>query len=700
MLSRFFVGIDEAAAKQSMVFSVKTTADKKAGDKRVAWFEGIAESPVHPHTSDLNGVPVERRIDDYRGQVLGKPVLLVTFNEHETRALLAGFGAAPAPDFDGPHAYTQLGVHGGQEVIHVLSKQGRKDAQATVSAAIARHQPSAVIAVGIACGANKGKQAIGDVLVSEYLCDYESARLNADGSAIQRGARPPASPLLLGRVRVLDQRRGDETGWPTVHIGALLCGDKLIDDPAVLIRLKAWEPEAIGIEMEAAGIEKAASAARVDWIVIKGISDWGDGRKNTKSKELDQRRAADNAVRVVKALLETGNLDPAPTERGQQIRWIAQGAVAIFDGLDEVLVKLSAADGQVFTNNLLKLLADATARAKAERRPLQIKMLVTCRTQYFPTLKAQNNHFTQTERGEFGADHYRAMLLLPWGEGQVSTYLAKALPEMDTGRLLEMVRSVHNLEELTQRPYTLKLVAEFIPDIEPERAAGRTVYGVTLYRKMAEKWLARDSGKHHIGPEHKLRLAAHLAAHLWQSGRNALPVGELNSWFHAWQDSEPDLQRRYTRLDPEQLEEDLRTATFLARRDDGEKSAFRFAHTSLQEFFLATYLLAAVRENRPGRWAMRTPSSETLDFFGPANPARRWRSGRPASTAPNWRKRTCCTAEPVAPVSMAQNSRRRFSGSAICRRRIGGRRVVIARNGCAASLARRPGRTDRLRRSE
>lgn len=60
----------------------------------------------------------------------------------------------------------------------------------------------------------------------------------------------------------------------------------------------------------------------------------------------------------------------------------------------------------------------------------------------------------------------------------------------------------------------------------------------------------------------------------------------------------------------------MRTATFLARRDEGEKSAFRFAHTSLQEFFLATYLLAAVRENRPGRWAMRAPSRETLDFLG------------------------------------------------------------------------------------
>lgn len=78
-------------------------------------------------------------------------------------------------------------------------------------------------------------------------------------------------------------------------------------------------------------------------------------------------------------------------------------------------------------------------------------------------------------------------------------------------QIRDMVRSVHNLEELTQRPFTLRLVAELIPDIEKDRLAGRPVYGVTLYRHMARRWLERDAGKHHIKPEHKI----HLAAYLW-----------------------------------------------------------------------------------------------------------------------------------------------------------------------------------------
>jgi len=315
---------------------------------------------------------------------------------------------------------------------------------------------------------------------------------------------------------------------------------------------------------------------------------------------------------------------------------IDQGAVLILDGLDEVLVKLSEPDGQIFTNQLLKLVGDAKARSTSARpvearaninggrvstgstRTAMPRLLISCRTQYFRSLRDQQSHFTGQERGEYTPDAYRALLLLPFSEEQVRRYLGNALPEADPERLLETLRAVHNLEELTRRPYTLKLIAEFVPAIEQARAAGQVVHGVTLYRKLANRWLDRDKGKHHIKPEHKLRLAAHLAAELWRAGRRVFPVGEMEAWFHTWLEDQPDLRPRYRRLHPDQLEEDLRTATFLTRQDAAqpEDCGFRFAHTSLQEFFLAEYLLAAVRDNAPQHWAMSRPSRETLDFFG------------------------------------------------------------------------------------
>lgn len=321
--------------------------------------------------------------------------------------------------------------------------------------------------------------------------------------------------------------------------------------------------------------------------------------------------------------------DDGPDRAGFQafLDWVRLGAVVIFDGLDEVLVKLKEADGQVFTGELLRLPALARAGARADdpasghARPAAAKLVISCRTHYFRTLRDQRNHFTRQERGGVREDDYRALLLLPLTDAQVRRYLAEALPETDPDALLAMIAEVHNLTELTQRPYTLRLVAEFIPAIEQDRAAGRPVYGVTLYRRMVQRWLERDVGKHHIQPRHKLRLAAHLAAHLWRRGAGLLPADQIEDWFHAWLESEPGLRRRYRDLHPDQLEEDLRTATFLARQDrDGQTAdkdgSFRFAHTSLLEFFLADYLLEAIRDDAPERWAMPGPSPETLGFLG------------------------------------------------------------------------------------
>ncbi|MGH8058204.1 MAG: pentapeptide repeat-containing protein, partial [Candidatus Entotheonellia bacterium] len=75
------------------------------------------------------------------------------------------------------------------------------------------------------------------------------------------------------------------------------------------------------------------------------------------------------------------------------------------------------------------------------------------------------------------------------------------------------------------------------------------------------------------------------------------------------------LRTRYEKAAPELLEEDFRTATFVLRPDDSQES-FRFAHTSLQEYFLARYLLRALVENEPEKWEMPVPSPETLDFLG------------------------------------------------------------------------------------
>lgn len=789
-LTRLGEAVRNAAKDAGVSLTLEITKAKRG--PRYVWFEGPVTGPAEPAMPDLSSVP-PAQLESGQRAVSADPeraVVLLTFNENETEAVIRHFHAGKPPRNEprGNRIYLDLGLHGGVRVYLSVSRQGPQRSQQTANDAIADFVPCAVIAVGIAFGMDETKQAIGDVLVSESIRDYALDRKNRDGTVTLKEIAPPASSYLLDRMNaLLHMRHASPSGeWPKVEIGCILSGPSLVDNLSYRNSLRAQFPAAKGGEMEGTGLQAACESSKTDWLVVKAISDWGDGTKGV-DKAARQKLAAGNAACVLKALFDMASLypgkddvreattdrEPHPSRRTQQeagfalreviaphyshydfpdlndvgdrfeahalgsieklkkddlaakekaatskdtdnrqrgvevlpalIQWaddpnapplfallgeygmgktitsqklmrefgerhaadpsalpalyfdlrhvtgldrgvptlqaaieeciarsvrpqpgqppfsfdvvlqlVQEGALVIFDGLDEVLVKLSESDGQAFTNNLVKLYTDARAANKATRT----KVLITCRTQYFRTLRDQKSHFTGQERGEIKPDDFRALVLLPFSDEQVRRYLGNALAGADVDAVMEMVASVHNLTELTRRPYTLKLVSEYIPDIEAARAAGRTVRGVTLYRAMAQRWLERDKGKHHIKPEHKLQLAAHLAAEIWRGGGRALPALQLENWFHRWIEREPDLARRYRDVKADQLEEDLRTATFLRRDDsEGEKGGFRFAHSSLQEFFLAEYLLQAVRDNARERWQLPHPSMEVFDFI-------------------------------------------------------------------------------------
>jgi WD40 repeat protein len=294
-----------------------------------------------------------------------------------------------------------------------------------------------------------------------------------------------------------------------------------------------------------------------------------------------------------------------------------QGAIVIFDGLDEVLVQLSPIAGQQFTRELWRILH---GRRRQTRRSPQGssesasgKLLISCRTHYFRTLREQQTHLTGEDREGLWSRDYRALMLLPFRDDQIEAYLRANLPQRDVGQVRSLIASVHNLTDLAERPYTLSLLAEQIPNLERWHAQGHRISGVTLYRHVIESWLERDQGKHQIRPSHKQLLMEHFAAALWRSGKQSWIVDDLEQWLIDFLVEHPRIAAHYDMKDREVLKEDLRTATFLVRPGN---SRFQFAHTSLQEFFLASYLWRALRDNRPSDWDMAVPSLETLDFLG------------------------------------------------------------------------------------
>jgi hypothetical protein len=85
----------------------------------------------------------------------------------------------------------------------------------------------------------------------------------------------------------------------------MLSGEKLIDHQGFRDQLHKLEPEAIGGEMEGAGLYAAAQRKKVDWIVVKAICDRADGNKSQR-KNSRQKKAAENAARFTLHVLRLG----------------------------------------------------------------------------------------------------------------------------------------------------------------------------------------------------------------------------------------------------------------------------------------------------------------------------------------------------------------------------------------------------------
>ncbi|KKG94567.1 5'-methylthioadenosine/S-adenosylhomocysteine nucleosidase family protein [Methanosarcina mazei] len=238
-------------------------------------------------------------------------VLLVTATKIESKAVLKIFQDATSQVsrkvLIDDWIYHNIGTINGNRVFMVQSEMGSGGlgaSQYTVQKGITDLSPNAVIMVGIAFGVNSRKQSIGEVLVSRQILLYEPQRIgeiNGVTNVIPRGDKAHASPRLLQNFQAADVD-WDESNCK-VSFGLILSGEKLVDNKDFLQNLCDLEPEAIGGEMEGAGLYASCQHANVDWILVKSICDWADGNKN-EDKDSKQKLAAENAASFVLHVLQ------------------------------------------------------------------------------------------------------------------------------------------------------------------------------------------------------------------------------------------------------------------------------------------------------------------------------------------------------------------------------------------------------------
>lgn len=259
--------------------------------------------------------------------------LIVTALELELDAVIAQLGAPvefyPRDELRPSYCATVPADGGGRYKVVAMSVFGMGNTDAGLAAAdmIRRWKPGAVLMVGIAAGMPRKKGIkLGDVLISEYVFDYEAAKLTPDGPE-HRSRQLPADQTLLYRTRAYKRsdwhgrvdvprpgRDGADTGID-VHFGPLASGEKVIANEEVMRDLLSRCPKLIGAEMESSGVARAAlqQVNPSRFLAVRSVSDLGD-----KDKGDDwQPYAAAVAAAFAIGFLHYGPLEPLSAGVGQ-----------------------------------------------------------------------------------------------------------------------------------------------------------------------------------------------------------------------------------------------------------------------------------------------------------------------------------------------------------------------------------------------
>lgn len=189
----------------------------------------------------------------------------------------------------------------GESLVYVVKCQmgqgGVGGSILTLEESIRILTPDFVIMGGIAWGANKKKQNIGDLIISTQVWDYDIERVNPDGSVTPRGPISPSSARLVQMFEVVCASVENYS----INFGLVASGSELLDNKEYVEGLKVEQPELIGGDMESAGMASVCSRKNVDWILVKGICDWGYN-KNSHKKEYQQIAATNSAEAIVSLL--------------------------------------------------------------------------------------------------------------------------------------------------------------------------------------------------------------------------------------------------------------------------------------------------------------------------------------------------------------------------------------------------------------
>lgn len=272
----------------------------------------------------------------------------------------------------------------------------------------------------------------------------------------------------------------------------------------------------------------------------------------------------------------------------------------ILDGFDEMA---SRGNYRVTLRNFRELNRSALGRAK---------IILSCRSHYFTDHRDVQKFLGRSAPQEapvFYTDLYREIAGRPnflitylqeFDSEQVSTYLESRCGRQAC-RVRDFITNTYNLEELSRRPVLLDMIVTSADSLERQT---EPVTPAILYRIYTDIWLSRNDWSTILDVETKRDLLECFAARAIHEEDAQLHYSEIPRLIRAWRSG-------INGLDEEEIDRELRAATFLVRDQGGR---YRFSHRSFLEFFYARHLVSAAERGTLDVWAGAPARAEIYRF--------------------------------------------------------------------------------------
>ena len=249
----------------------------------------------------------------------------------------------------------------------------------------------------------------------------------------------------------------------------------------------------------------------------------------------------------------------------------------IFDGFDEMTMHVD----DIETINNFEALAKTAVPGG--------KVLLTCRSPYFrdylesyKVLSGGLGECLITERPNF-----EVVYLREFSEEQIKEVLIKRVPNMWED-YWSRIKDIYDLPNLAQRPVVLDMIITTLPDLKGLQSVDHSV----LYKTYTDKWIEKAVKEERtlLDAESKRFFAQESAWEMFKKGTLTVNSSRIRELIERY------LNTLKKSVNMVFLEHDIRTASFISKRD--EQGNYEFMHRSFMEFFVAQKLAEAIKKEQ------------------------------------------------------------------------------------------------------